>query len=321
MTAQVPPDEDDDAPTPCLDMPTIKAADKAAGCKHYITDKACRSWWLNLSLYSGGPGTCHMAIRQADSKWGDKAMAMARRCMTPDRSSGRPAFFNLGDSHASSIELGLSRALQGRMELAGVQRGDCVWGTSAIRTCDSADHANVGPYFAAVTALLEEQLRPGDVVSLLGREDEHLSTASLEWYNRSVIPMLAARGATFLLLGDYPGIKTVCSGSNAASLASCVNGEANALSQRSVDGRTKNPVTRGDLSGTAAAFAASHEGVRFMSLAPFFCSSPFSADSKCTTFLPGTTVMAHMDDHINRAGAMYLWPFFCSIFRGWGFFD
>ena len=137
--------------------------------------------------------------------------------------------------------------------------------------------------------------------------------------------MLAARGATLLLLGAYPAIvPAVCTGhQNAAKMANCVKGSANALSERSQDGRTRSPVTRGDLSGRAAAFAASHEGrVRFLSLAPFFCSAPFSSKSKCTTFLPGTTVMAHTGtDHINRAGSMYLWPFLCAAFRGWGFFE
>ena len=90
--------------------------------------------------------------------------------MTPSRSGGLPAFFNLGDSLSASIELGLHSAIAGKMELAGVSRGNCVWGTSAIRTCDASDGANVLPYFALVAALLEEQLRPGDVVSLLGRD-------------------------------------------------------------------------------------------------------------------------------------------------------
>lgn len=88
----------------------------------------------------------------------------------------------MGDSHGGAIELGLHRAVMGKMEFAGLQRSTCPWGP--FNQCRQDRPGDAQEYHAAVNKLLVQNLRPGDVVSIIGVNNGHLNSDNgLQWYS------------------------------------------------------------------------------------------------------------------------------------------
>ena len=64
-----------------------------------------------------------------------------------------------------------------------------------------------------------------------------------------------------------------------------------------------------------------HRHVDFFRSFPLFCTAS-DASGTCGSVVPGTSAQAYTDTrHLRRAGAMYLWPFFCSAYEAWGLFS
>ena len=278
----------------CFDA-NIALARSKERCAANTASTCQKSWYdTNSSLYPG-VGSCF----QLAGPWTDRSAEQARRCLSPTRRLGVPVFFNMGDSHGGAIELGLHRAVMGKMEFAGLQRSTCPWGP--FNQCRQDRPGDAQEYHAAVNKLLVQNLRPGDVVSIIGVNNGHLNSDNgLQWYSNFVLPT----GASLLLLQDcVHSTSALCARAPHLSCARTVGAGL-------VETNTK--VHR---------FASDAARVHFFSLAPLFCSEPFSVTSSCRSVVPGTNVPAFVDaSHINAAGSMSLWPFACSAFRLFGFF-
>ena len=103
-------------------------------------------------------------------------------------------FFNMGDSHGGAIELGLHRAVMGKMEFAGLQRSTCPWGP--FNQCRQDRPGDAQEYHAAVNKLLVQNLRPGDVVSIIGVNNGHLNSdmrLSTSCWSKTYAPEMSYR--------------------------------------------------------------------------------------------------------------------------------
>lgn len=289
------------ATTPCFEPVAAWAALRQCN-EGSEPSNQCKSWYDSRSALYRGVGACFTL----PPGWSDAEEERARRCLSPVRSSGLPAFFNMGDSHAGAVELGLHQAIGGRMVFAGLQRGACPWGPH--HPCEQDRRRDARAYHLAATDLLRANLRAGDVVSIISAQNAHLNNESLGWYARVVIPMLSERGASLLLLEDYVKPASVFCSRWKTQRAECVVSPTQHL-----------------LSLTAAGsrFAREHAGVYAWSLAPLFCSEPFTHSSRCSTFVPASRPRAGFIDgsHLNAVGSKYLWPFACATFESFGFFS
>jgi len=269
----------------------------------------------------------------------------ATSCLTPRRQpASQRAFFLLGDSHAAALSAGVERTLRGKMAFAWTARAGCAFGP----TCQVDIHQT----FA--TSMLRQQLRRGDVVALTADGDNHLSVATLQWYQSFLLPLLHSKGALLLLLRDVLAMNNV--GIDGLGLADVVISGWNACTdspQRCTLPRNASynsvfpPMTDRELiaerapgawsgrwgfsdqrfwAGIALANVSSTRNssrppVYFLSFRELWCSTSDSATASCGPNIPGTNAVGYADgSHLNRAGAVYLWPYLCSAFSRFGFF-
>ena len=153
------------------------------------------------------------------------------------------------------------------------------------------------------------QVQSGDVVALNTIFDYHMTNAALDWYRTSLLPLLTARGAKLLLFSDVFFLQTHphgCYGSNAWR---CHRSHASARAAWPSDHRVHGQT-----------FAAEFGNVFYLSLGEFFCTGSAS-NAVCGAHVPGTDVVAYEDEgHLKLIGNVYLSPYLCSAFRGFGFY-
>jgi len=71
----------------------------------------------------------------------------------------------------------------------------------------------------------------------------------------------------------------------------------------------------------AVALARRNASVFALSARDLFCSTSDAASAECGPTLQPLPVVGYLDgDHLNKAGALFLWPYLCDAFERFGFF-
>lgn len=218
--------------------------------------------------------------------------AEIERCLSPPRGGDFPtaALFLVGDSHCLSVLPAFNRAVAGRMSLAPA----CVSGQPFGA---GYEYTDIG---SAILRALTANVHAGDVVAVLNLA----ATNDYDWLESQLVHgLLRPRGASLLLLGDYPRLtgKTLYTG-----MGSPV------------------PVDDSKLDALLLAEAAA---ANFSSLHPAVFAFPqlrlwLSEDGRGgNNWIPGTSMNAYLDDnHLTVDGSRYLAPYLCSALEGWGLF-
>ena len=75
------------------------------------------------------------------------------------------------------------------------------------------------------------------------------------------------------------------------------------------------------LTPEAVALARRNASVFALSARDLFCSTSDAASAECGPTLQPLPVVGYLDgDHLNKAGALFLWPYLCDAFERFGFF-
>ena len=187
-------------------------------------------------------------------------------------------------------------------------------------------------YNEQATAALSTNLQPCDIVVLHQRSNWHSKEGTylgkLVFYGdggndpngrratnfahiRNLLSIVQARGASLLLLGDVPLLPEraqLCATSIAAA-ARCETSRATVLEQTAVERNFYSELVQADRTNSTY----------YMPLDELFCDPNAQAGRECGVVVPGTHTVAFLDsNHINTAGASYLWPFLCDFFTRHG---
>lgn len=237
------------------------------------------------------------------------------RCLTPMRRWGQKAVFVLGDSQAATMTAAFEAAVAGRMSVNWVSRQACPLHADAELTLCRLNTIDVARrYRDRVNWALRTNVQAGDVVVVCALADYHFSDLTLAYYDQALVTMLAARGATLLLLGSIPIL--------AREPALCRPGNWNWNAAKACE--TEYEPARRLYHGSdvrhawarAEAFASSRPGVQYLQLFDYFCAPHVGA---CGAVVPGTSVPAYDNQvHLSRSGSMYLGPLICAAMTRWG---
>ena len=278
-----------------------------------------------------------------------------RSCLIPERGghhNGR-ALFLLGDSHAAAISHGLKRAVEGFYTVVGVWRSACGY-TSDVHMQDTkwgggrpSQHLDVSSpnriddplyrqayfncrfdayivavqYRDAISNVLQEHLRSGDIVAVTGMHGFPVSL--LEFYRDFLHPLVVSRGAKLVLIQDFPTIPAL----PAMCTPTRFNPGAEATCERPYDGVVQTQGYDGEkvdlpIGALAEEFVSSRPDAFYFNQTQGLMCTSTSETGVCGYVVPGTHVPAYVDQaHLNLVGSLYLWPFFCAAFRQWGLFD
>jgi len=248
-------------------------------------------------------------------------------CLAPRLRNGRRALFLVGDSHAADLVGGVARvaesadfalgfvayagcgyysphwvAYQHQMIVQGIrQQGECTW----------------VPY---LTRAFEELLRPGDIVLVSHIRPRATDQHATEFYEETVLPLMRAKQATLVVLGDRPEMPI-------SSLEACYNTRWSSTKVEKCQKPrnfvyTHSGYSSGKARGTFKAdddtfapwAARNAPHVRFLATWTLWCT-----DTTCGPEVPGTSSFGYHDlGHLNAVGDIYLWPFLCSALSDWG---
>lgn len=224
--------------------------------------------------------------------------AKLMQCAAQPRGDGHPAntLFIIGDSHASATLPGVASAVEGRMNIGMLAHG----GFTLIPCQKCKDDPEINAYRQSILAALRQHVRRGDVVITMSASWQ--SPGGDQWLQTNILePILRPAGASLVMVSDNPQLSsppTFCS----RDLSRChVLGWG-------TDTRRGSPKREAQM----AAFARSHPDVYVFQQSKLWENS---------AAVPGTQTNAYFDDaHLNIEGALYLAPYFCNAFKGWGFF-
>ena len=226
-----------------------------------------------------------------------------KKCLNPCRTSQKPnAFYLLGDSHAAAWLAGVRAAAQSRY---GVVHASCGHGCG-VHSLDFHEKFFAHPdttlerdadecyaFVEALRVVLSDQLRPGDVVSLITANYKydlvgHYDAELIE----ELTALVASKGATLVVLGDGPllkefGFQCATPGRDAEACATPYDDAAGALRQ-----------------SAEAAFREAGALV-FNQTLDLLCR-----DGICDHRVPGTDTVGIVDTgHFTTEGSLYLAPF------------
>jgi len=157
--------------------------------------------------------------------------------------------------------------------------------------------------FQTVIDRLRVVLKPNDLVvftEILTSDDSQSPSTpkqldSFKSRLTRTVSLCAEKHAQLVIMGDTPALHTqaaLCKlpGKN------CSSTEANILSKQ----KAKREIL--------ASVLQSSPSTKWFDYQPLFC-----ANGVCDQFIPGTNIEAYADDdHLNKKGAQYLWPFMCE---------
>jgi hypothetical protein len=157
--------------------------------------------------------------------------------------------------------------------------------------------------FQATIDRLRVVLKPNDLVifsEILTSDDSKSQSTekqldSFKSRLTMTVALCAEKHAQMVIMGDTPALHTpapLCRlpGKN------CSSTEASVLSKQ----KAKRDIL--------ASVQQSSPSIKWFDYLPFLCSN-----GVCDQFIPGTNIEAfHDDDHLNKKGAQYLWPFMCE---------
>lgn len=157
--------------------------------------------------------------------------------------------------------------------------------------------------FQAVIDRLRVVLKPNDLVifSEILTSDDSQSPSTQKQLNSfksrltRTVALCDEKHAHMVIMGDSPALHTPAVLCRLAG-KNCSSTEANVLSKQ----KAKRDIL--------ASVLQSSPSIKWFDYLPFFCSN-----GVCDQFIPGTNIEAfHDDDHLNKKGAQYLWPFMCE---------
>ena len=236
-----------------------------------------------------------------------------RECLTPTGGQpGQRALFVVGDSHAGAIYPGITRAVEGTMRFAYAARASTQFAQHAKHS-DNQDESAVdgyqGTWLTRVLAALRANMQPGDVlavVNVAGGLTYYETNPLHRWWREDVLrDTVRARNASLVLFGDNPFLNRPATTCRTNHNLCHTDGEQTAL--------------RASNDAALLAFADGQQDVHAFIQAHLW-ESP--AGEHFWGQIPGTTANGYFDDgHLLAVGALYLWPYICSAFSQWGFFD
>lgn len=268
--------------------------------------------------------------------------ALAVRCLTPgdpvshafarpashSSSYASPVLFLVGDSHATALIAAFGSALVGenaQLAFAMMDSGggfQANWPNPATpgcgRTCNritEIHYESAAPtWVASVTAGLEAQLRPGDVLALTTAEwklPHQTYIDAQEAFLRSVAAMTQRRGATLLLVGDVPYLQE--RGQNCltpGTLGNCATNRSVAIWYHwPVHRRLSNALELHQSIDAMHARIAADFGSSVVYLPTSWMFDRLCTATTCGANVPGTNTLAFIDqNHLSTAGSLYLGP-------------
>ena len=292
-TANQPPALQMDAPTPCyVPIAFEEDQDRALG----IVDGgiAANPCWFDAA--NGQP-----LIAEAVEQCMLRPVIDSLRHLLPP--GNKPTIFLLGDSHTyAGCLIGLLAAVGDKASVT----------MAALGSGGPCGVGGLNPHLGApckaafeqtVLTTLKRNLRAGDTVAycylpeFVGQNDAGTPEFDefANYLDETLVSITAAKSASLLLVGSWghlgPQSGDCLASVNAAKSAACVT------SFRPLD-------TRGE--SAVAALASTNGHVFFFDTHPLMCAS-----GSCSPLIPGTEVFAFLDDnHLARAGSLYLWPWF-----------
>jgi len=228
-----------------------------------------------------------------------------------DSSTGRVVFL-VGDSHAGALFPAFEKAVQGKMSLLF----SAAPGWSFRSACDKR------------FAELEQNVQAGDVVVVASIEyavrsvDGHQPfwTTEMAFWRNALIPMLTARGAKLVFVGDTYAIRTtsrMCATPRRAAHF-CSYSESELGFGWGYRLAHPGSITKRELLSRVKDFARAYEGTFHIFDQTL---DLFMVNGHGSNLVPGTSTNAYYDeDHLNTDGALYLAPYICAAFDEWGFF-
>lgn len=241
------------------------------------------------------------------------------RCLTPHRSPDtQRATFLIGDSHAGALRDGLEEAVKGHMAFSYVAAAG--WGLNPAQTSD------------ARISHLKNAMRRGDVLVYTtyiyprscGR-CQYAGEGMLNHIETILLPWIREKGAHLVLVNDDPQLPKdarMCMRSPPNRCfydgASYFTGSQPAW-QLGVVPENEEPKSLRAMETAIRRFAKRHRGVvySFEQLDLWL-----DAQGHGSNIIPGTTTNGYADGHhLSKEGSLYLAPYICAAFDGWGFFD
>ena len=250
-----------------------------------------------------------------------------KECLTPERDENDEhsprALFMIGDSHGAQLLPMLTTiADKSHMRLAWFAQGSCGYADDEdYERCPGADTSRAKldeakARRAAVEDSLSTHLRRGDTVLLATLRVP--SSSTLAYFDTFLVPLVKDRGATLVVYGDNPKLAerdhpkipvddpSVCmpTASKPHALESCETQRNTVEWWVSYDEKV------------IGNWADTHGGhVRFWSQWELWCD-----DKVCGSTVPGRrdTISYTHGSHLNEAGSLYVWPYFCAAMLDWG---
>ena len=244
--------------------------------------------------------------------------ALVERCLTPRRSAPlpRPTLFLIGDSHAGSLNAGISLAVRGRYQVRWIS----LWGFGvlpqlAVLRDGRYLTANLSPggvrqmltSYRQIVDVLSAQMRRGDVLAIMQSQEKWLSGPAAPWtfegrewrdlsplqlLERDLIPLAGERHVALLVFGDFP--------QRDSSLRDVTSIENSRTAVEGVLRRHSNVVN-----------------AHFVPLKQLLCDA--GEGGTCLNTVPGTDLNAYHDNfHLNTGGSIYLWPHLCDAMESIG---
>ena len=306
--------------------PNVCACRETASTFHHppqadpTAEEACLDA-VPLSQYSS------IHARDANHAWRwcfhESSPESVTKCLKPDRDDNDArsprAVFMIGDSHAAQLLPMLTKIVErAHMRLAWFAQGLCEYSEDALlKRCPGADSSKAKWEEAkarrgAVEDALSTHLRRGDTVILASYRVP--SSNTLAYFDTFLVPLIKKRGATLVLYGDIPRLPnepddpSVClpTAFKPHALESCESPRRDIESPWHSNQET---VIRN--------WRHTHGGghVRFWSQWELWCD-----DKVCGPAVPGRrdTLSYTQRGHLNEAGSLYVWPYFCAAMSNWG---
>jgi len=250
----------------------------------------------------------------------EKDKRQAEQCLTPDYSVGMPqkTVWILGDSHAEELRLPLALATRGHFQVRGYLATGIGWvpgwDASPARLQTSSEVHEWLDIFHFVFDTIASHIRPGDVIVLMeGNRGIHVEetphdilsfveTSVKETLENIILATAESVNAKLFVMGDWDAHLGESQKHPTETLANLV-GRRDMVA----DIKTRHP-----------------DSIYFFDLYNLFCDSELPVGDAppptCQRYIPGSNLVAFPteSEHMNTAGALYIWPRICDIFEGLG---
>jgi hypothetical protein len=247
--------------------------------------------------------------------------ATAAACLTPNRATGKPAFFLFGDSTSVALSSGVMAAVSPYYDfhwfstIGGTTRGGtCNCGFVPMRNpqCGNGGFlATCAGYMAYGRAVMEKVLQTGDVLSVANVD--YFYGASADFMKSDLSFLIPVAAFSFdELIAHYRDLQHLAVTHGAALL---LFGGPTFLPCQPFNPYVASVPRQQASTGHAVLFGALDNLTKQLPLTYFFDIHDLLCDANaCGALVPGTAEVAQKDDiHLSPTGARYISPFLCSF--------